>query len=99
MIDVREYIKMILKKKKWTNRKLCEEINKIEEKLGESRTTPQGITNYLNGYHDMRPKWLVKVEKALNLPQYTLVNMVLPPAGKEGKKELEKLIKKVYEIK
>ena len=45
MINVSDYIQMILHKKKWTNAKLCQELNKIEEQLGESRTTPQNISN------------------------------------------------------
>ena len=99
MISVNEYIKIILQKKKWTNIRLCQELNKIEEKIGDTRTTKQNITNYLNGYHDIRPKWLVKVEKALNLQQGTLVNMVIPPSSKEAQKELKELLKKVGEIK
>ncbi len=99
MLNVTDYIKMLLKKKKWTNTRLCQEINKIEELLGDSRTTNQNITNYLNGYHSIRPKWLVKVEKALNLPQGFLVNMVEQPATKEAKRELKDLMKKVGDIK
>lgn len=99
MISVNEYIKIILQKKKWTNIKLCQELNKIEEKIGDTRTTKQNITNYLNGYHDIRPKWLVKVEKALDLQQGTLVNMVMPPSSKEAQRELKELLKKVGEIK
>lgn len=99
MINVNEYIKLVLSKKKWSNRRLCKEINRIEEKLGDSRTSYQNITNYLNGSHNMRPKWLVKVEKALNLEQGTLVNMVMPPDSKEGKKELKELMRKVRGIK
>ena len=98
-MNVSDYIKFILKKKKWTNVRLCQELNKIESKLGDSKTSPQNITNYLNGYHDMRPKWLVKVEKALDLQQGTLVNMVMPPSSREAQKELKELIKKVGEIK
>ena len=45
MITVSDYIKLLLKKKKWTNVRLCEEINKIEKKIGDSRTTKQNITN------------------------------------------------------
>ena len=48
MINVNEYIKLVLSKKKWSNRRLCKEINRIEEKLGDSRTSYQNITNYLN---------------------------------------------------
>ena len=57
MINVNEYIELVLKKKKWTRAKLVEEINKIEEKLGNVRTSKQNITNYLNGTHEIRPKW------------------------------------------
>ena len=99
MLTVNDYIKLILKKKKWTNVRLCQELNKIESKLGDSKTSSQNITNYLNGYHDMRPKWLVKVEKALDLQQGTLVKMVMPPSSKEAQKELKDIIKKVNEVK
>lgn len=99
MINVNDYIKILLKKKKWTNKNLCEKLNKIESKLGDSRTTPQNITNYLNGQHDIRPKWLAKVEMALDLPQNTLISMVNAPSTKEAQKELKELIKKVREVK
>ena len=99
MLNVTDYIKLILKKKKWTNVRLCQELNKIEEQLGESRTTPQNISNYLHGQWSFRPKILVKYEKALGLPLNTLVNMVVPPSSKEGQKELKEMIKKVGEIK
>lgn len=98
MINVSDYIQMILHKKKWTNAKLCQELNKIEEKLGESRTTPQNISNYFHGQWSFRPKVLVKYEKALGLQPNTLVSMVAPPTTKEGQKELKEIIKKVGEI-
>lgn len=99
MINVSDYIQMILHKKKWTNAKLCQELNKIEEQLGESRTTPQNISNYLHGQWPFRSKILVKYEKALGLQPNTLVSMVAPPTTKEGQKELKEIIKKVGEIK
>lgn len=99
MLDVTDYIKLILKKKKWTNVRLCQELNKIEEQLGDSRTTKQNITNYLNGYWDFRPKILVKYEKALGLEQGTLISMVASPATKESQKELKEIMKKVREVK
>lgn len=99
MINVSDYIQMILHKKKWTNAKLCQELNKTEEKLGESRTTPQNISNYFHGQWSFRPKVLVKYEKALGLQPNTLVSMVAPPTTKEGQKELKEIIKKVGEIK
>lgn len=99
MINVSDYIQIILHKKKWTNAKLCQELNKIEEQLGESRTTPQNISNYFHGQWSFRPKVLVKYEKALGLQPNTLVSMVAPPTTKEGQKELKEIIKKVGEIK
>lgn len=99
MINVSDYIQMILHKKKWTNAKLCQELNKIEEQLGESRTTPQNISNYFHGQWSFRPKVLVKYEKTLGLQPNTLVSMVAPPTTKEGQKELKEIIKKVGEIK
>lgn len=99
MINVSDYIQMILHKKKWTNAKLCQELNKIEEQLGESRTTPQNISNYFHGQWPFRSKILVKYEKALGLQPNTLVSMVVPPTTKEGQKELKEIIKKVGEIK
>lgn len=99
MINVSDYIQMIIKKKKWTNSKLCQELNKIEEHLGESRTTPQNISNYFHGQWSFRPKVLVKYEKALGLPPNTLVSMVVPPSSKDGQKELKEIMKKVGEIK
>ena len=99
MIDVATYIKMILKKKKWNNQKLCNELNKIEKHLGDRKTTPQNITNYLNGYWSFRPKVLVKYEKVLGLDEDYLVNMVSPPITKEGKQELKETKKKVRSVK
>ena len=96
MMNVAEYIKLILKKKKWTNMKLCRELNKIEENLGEARTCKQNITNYLNGRDIFRPKVLVKYEKALGLPFGTLLQMVSLPVARDSKRELYEIIEKVY---
>lgn len=95
MINVSDYIKIILNKKKMSNVELTKRINDIESKLGNKRTTPQNITNYLNGYNTITRKWLVKVEYALGLPLGTLLNMVLEPTSREAKNELDELIKKV----
>lgn len=99
MINVTDYIKLILQKKKWTNVKLCQELNKIEEKLGDSRTSPQNISSYFNGEWSFRPKILAKYEVALGLPLGTLIDMVEKPKSKEGQKELKEFIRKVREVK
>lgn len=103
MINVSDYIQIILHKKKWTLGKLAEEINKVKQQVGiESKTTPQNISNFLkqvDDKHILRPKQLCLWEKALGLQQGVLVNMVAPPVSKEAKKELKEIIKKVGEIK
>ena len=98
MIDVSSYIKMVLEKKKWTRTKLCQEINKIESKLGEKRTTTQNITNYLNGMYSFRPKILAKWEQALGLARGSLINMVAPPLGKDAKQELRETIERLDKV-
>ena len=98
MIDVSDYIKLIIKKRKISNRELCRRINEIEKRLGDKRTSPQNITNYLNGSHTITQKWLVKVECALDLPIGTLISKVKSPVGSVSKKEIIELIKKVRGI-
>ena len=103
MIDVRDYIQLLLKKKKWTLQRFADEINKIKQKVGiTSITTPQNISNFLkqvDNQHILRPKQLCIWEKALKLPPNTLVSMVAPPSSKEGQKELKEIMRKVKEIK
>jgi len=98
MINVSSYILMILEKKGWTRTKLCEEINKIESKLGEKRTTVNNVSQYLNGVWAFRPKILAKWEIALGLKRGTLMNMVMPPITKEGKVELEETIERLSKV-
>lgn len=95
MIDVRQYILLILEKKKMTQRELVDRINEIENKHNERNIRFQNISEYLRDGVPFRPKLLIKIELALNLPYGTLVNMVAPPLSKEGREELERL-KKIY---
>ena len=99
MITVSDYIKSILKKKKWTLQQFADEINKIKSKINiSSITTPQNISNFLNEIDDghiLRPKQLVIWEKPLDLPNDILVNMVEQPKSKDGIKELNELKEKV----
>ena len=103
MIDVRDYIQLLLKKKKWTLQRFADEINKVKQKVGiTSITTPQNISNFLkqvDNQHILRPKQLCIWEKALKLPPNALVSMVAPPSSKEGQKELKEIMRKVKGIK
>ena len=98
MIDAREFIKQLLKKKGWTLQQFANEINAVKRQSGiDSTTTKQNISNFLNHTrgHDLRPKMLVVWEKALGLKEDTLVNMVEPVKSKKARIELERIKEKV----
>lgn len=95
MLTVRDYIKLLLKKKKWSHARLCRELNKVEAKISDARTVPQNVTNYLNGYLEFSVYTLIKYETVFNLPVGTLISMVEQPFSKSVKKEFNKLIKKI----
>lgn len=90
MIDVREYLMLIMKKKHLTQADVVKRMNIIEKEHGEKQTHLQNLNEYLREGLPFRPKYLVKLEVALDLPYGTLVNMVAPPLSREGKKELER---------
>ena len=102
MLNVTDYIQILLKKKKWTLQQFADEINLVKKRVGiDSITTKQNISNFLrqvDDKHILRPKQLCLWEKALGLPMGVLMNMVEPPASKEAKKELKDLMKKVGDI-
>lgn len=95
MIDVRQYILLLLEKKKMTQRELVNRINDIEVEHKERKIHFQNLSEYLRDGLPFRPKLLIKIELALDLPYGTLVNMVAPPLSKDGKEELERL-RKLY---
>jgi len=98
MIGIAEYVDLILKKRKMTRTEFTKRINEVEEKLGDSRTSVMNITNYLNGYHAIRPKAVAKWEVALGLEEGTLLRMVSDPLSSGGEKEYRELLKKLREI-
>lgn len=101
MLNIREYIDLVLTKKKMTRREFCNKINNIEEKLGEKKSSVQNITNYLNGTddkHNIGYKMALKMEKALDLPNDTLINMVKSPMTPDVIKDFDKLKKKVRNL-
>lgn len=99
MIDIVEYINLILKKKGLTRKEFTNLINNLEDKLGDTRTSTQNITNYLNdkdkviGY-----RMALKMEKALDLPDDTLLNMVKSPVARDSVKDFNKLKEKVRKL-
>lgn len=89
MMTLSEYIKIILKKKNWTNIKLAEELSKLGTKV-----YPQNITNYLNNNY-IRPKFAKKLEVALGLKEDDLLKFVGKPISKQGKLKLREIKEKL----
>lgn len=101
MMNIREYIDLVLSKKKMTRTEFSRKINEIEEKLGEKKSNCQNITNYLNGTddkHNIGYKMALKMEKALDLPNDTLINMVKSPMTPDVIKDFNKLKEKVRKL-
>lgn len=101
MLNINEYINLVLDKKKMTRADFCKKINQIEEKLGEKKTTTQNITNYLNGTddkHNIGYKMALKMEKALDLPDDTLLKMVKNPLTPDVAKDFDIMKKKVRNL-
>ena len=101
MMNIRDYIILILDKKKMTRAEFTRKINEIEEKLGEKKTNLQNITNYLNNpdeSHNIGYKMALKMEKALGLPDDTLLKMVKNPVSENGKKDFDIMKKKVRNL-
>lgn len=101
MLNIRDYIVLVLDKKNMTRREFTEKINQIEEKLGEKKSSTQNITNYLNGTddkHNIGYKMALKMEKALDLPNDTLINMVKLPLTADAERDFNNLKKKVRNL-
>ena len=101
MMNIREYIDLVLSKKKMTRAEFSRKINEIEEKLGEKKSNYQNIINYLNGTddkHNIGYKMALKMEKALDLPNDTLINMVKSPMTPDVIKDFNKLKEKVRKL-
>jgi transcriptional regulator with XRE-family HTH domain len=95
MIDVKEYLLLVMKKKGLSQAEVVRRLNIVEKEHGEKQSHLQNLNEYLRDGLPFRPKYLIKLEVALELPYGTLVNMVAPPLSKEGKKELDRW-KKIY---
>lgn len=83
MIKVEEYVKDLLKRKKITQKQLLDRMKEL--KLANEKTLcKQILNNALNlkmGY-----TWARRIEIALDLPEYSLIQMIGTPTEKEWKK-------------
>lgn len=95
MMRVSFFVKMILKKRKMTNRDLVKAINEVEKASGvKERTVPQNITNYLNDYYNWGYEFTRKVEVALDLEDETLLKLLPKPKSNSQKRIYKESMKK-----
>lgn len=80
-MQIGTYIKLILQKKNMTQQQLADKLN----------LPKQNISNMINGSKQVGPYSARKIEIALDLPKYSLVELIGFPTTDKGKKELEEL--------
>lgn len=75
-MDVKEYLKLILKKKGLTYEEFCNEVNKVKASLGDKSVIRRSnLSNYFNSDEKASVKTLIIYEKALGLAEGTLTGM------------------------
>jgi transcriptional regulator with XRE-family HTH domain len=96
-MDVKEYLKLVLKKKGLTYEEFCNEVNKVKASLGDkSIIRRSNLSNYFNSDEKASIKTLIIYEKALGLKPDTLVNMVDDSSFITTKRKNKKVREKLY---
>ena len=90
-MQIGEYIKLILEKKNITQQELVNRLNKINLNINGGKFTRFYISNCLAGTRTVTPATARLIELALELPKYSVVNLVGFPTTKSGQKELENI--------
>lgn len=95
MLSIGEYIKLILKKRGLTVAELARMMTQQERRHGSSTTVYRMHLNSELKYDRLTIERARKIENALNLPKFQLVNMINPNLTE---KQIEKL-DNIYRIK
>lgn len=90
-MQIGEYIKLILEKKKITQQELVNRLNKINLNVNGGKFTRFYISNCLTGTRPVTPAMARLIELALKLPKYSIVKLVGLPTTASGQKELENI--------
>ena len=93
MLSVEGYIKLILKKRKLTVADLARMMTEQERKHGSNITVYRTHLNPELKYDKLSIERARKIEIALNLPKFHLVNMIKPNLTKKQVKWLENVYK------
>ena len=87
-MQIGQYIKLILQKKNMTQQDLVNKLNKLHFSAKGGTITKHNISNILNGNLSLHYTMARRIEIALELPKYSLVELVGFPTTELGKKEL-----------
>lgn len=90
-MQIGQYIKLILQKKNMTQQDLVNKLNKLHFSAKGGIITKHNISNILNGAVPLHYTMARRIEIALELPKYSLVELVGLPTTEFGKKELEEI--------
>lgn len=82
MINVGEYVKILLKKRNMTQMDLLRKMNELKLGKDGKELNKQHLNNFINGTSDVTSIWAKRIEIALDLPKDSLVNMICDKRGK-----------------
>jgi len=94
MLSIGGYIKLILRKRGLTVADLARMMTEEERKHGSQTTVYRMHLNAEIKYDKLTIERARKIENALNLPKYQLVNMINPNLTKKQEELLENLYKR-----
>lgn len=90
-MQIGQYIKLILQKKNMTQQDLVNKLNELHFSAKGGTISKNNISNILNGNLPLHYTMARRIEIALELPEYSLVEIVGFPTTEFGKKELEEI--------
>ena len=90
-MQIGQYIKLILQKKNMTQQDLVNKLNELHFSAKGGTISKNNISNILNGNLPLHYTMARRIEIALELPKYSLVELVGFPTTEFGKKELEEI--------
>ena len=90
-MQIGQYIKLILQKKNMTQQDLVTKLNELRFSAKGGTISKNNISNILNGHLPLHYTMARRIEIALELQKYSLVEIVGVPTTEFGKKELEEI--------
>lgn len=90
-MNIGTYIKLILTKKNMTQQDLVNRLNDLGLADNNEVVRKHTISDIVNGRLTISPFMARKIEIALDMPKYSIVNIIGLPKTKVGMKKLEEL--------